>query len=125
MKCMLKLPKNESGIIRILPVLLIVAAGGIIAFLLLSSTAPFRGFFNILFPKPPTRADMPLSFPMPSDKTGLNVVGNQIRNSQNQAIYLVGVNRYGTGSSCTLNPPSVFYGPSDLASVQAIARWHA
>lgn len=48
---------NQSGVISIIPLLILVAAIGIIVFLLVSSTAPFNnGLFSILFPKPSSHA---------------------------------------------------------------------
>src|SRR5258708_35744122 len=47
---------SQSGIIRILPLLLIIASVGIISFLLISSTAPSTGLFGLLNPKPASRA---------------------------------------------------------------------
>ncbi len=47
---------NQKGIIHTLPLLIIVAAVGIISFLLLSSTVPLAGLFGILNPKPASRA---------------------------------------------------------------------
>src|SRR4051794_35202035 len=50
---------NQLGSLHILPLLLLVAAVGIISFLLVSSTAPFRGgLFGILNPKPNSNAQM-------------------------------------------------------------------
>src|SRR6266850_2035061 len=46
---------DQKGVIRILPILLI-ATVGVIAFLLISSTVPFKGPFSFLFPKSPSRA---------------------------------------------------------------------
>ena len=47
---------NQSGIIHTLPLLVIIAAVGIISFLLISSTAPIGGLFGILNPKTQSRA---------------------------------------------------------------------
>lgn len=54
----MKLPKiNETGVAQTLPLLLIVAAVGLISYLLISSTAPFSaGLFSILNPKPSSQA---------------------------------------------------------------------
>src|SRR5579859_6387135 len=55
--------------------------------------------------------------------TGLHVAGNQVVNGAGQAVRLLGVNRSGTEYACIQNN-GVFDGPSDAASVQAIAAWH-
>ncbi len=48
---MLKLPLSDKGVMRILSLLIVVTAIGIISFLLISSTGPFSGIFNKLFSK--------------------------------------------------------------------------
>lgn len=53
----------------------------------------------------------------------LHVVGNDIVDGAGQVIVLHGVNRSGTEYQCTQSP-FIFDGPSDAASVQAIAAWH-
>src|SRR5438105_827254 len=47
---------SQQGIIRTLPLLIVIAAVGIISFLLISSTAPTGGLFNTLNPKPASNA---------------------------------------------------------------------
>src|SRR5437868_7857461 len=47
---------NQTGVIQTLPLLIIIAAVGIISFLLVSSTAPLNGLFGTTNPKPPSRA---------------------------------------------------------------------
>jgi endoglucanase len=54
---------------------------------------------------------------------GLWVRGNQLMAGQ-ASIQLAGVNRSGTEYSC-IQGKGIFDGPSDAASVQAIASWHA
>jgi len=58
---------NELGVVHTLPLLLIVAAVGVISFLLISSSAPFKGgLFGNLFPKQPSQAALsaiPSPFP--------------------------------------------------------------
>jgi endoglucanase len=56
--------------------------------------------------------------------TGLHVVGQQLLDSANRPIILRGVNRSGTEYAC-IQGWGFFDGPSDLASVQAIASWGA
>src|SRR5919198_422419 len=56
---------------------------------------------------------------------GLHVVGNQLVNDANQPVRLLGVNRSGPEYACVgttgTNGWGFFDGPSDAASVQAIA----
>ena len=47
---------NQKGIIHTLPLLIIIAAVGIISFLLISSTIPLNGLFGALNPKPASKA---------------------------------------------------------------------
>lgn len=54
--------------------------------------------------------------------TGLHVSGNQILNGNGQVIRLLGVNRSGTEYMCT-SGSSIFDGPNDATSVQAITSW--
>jgi hypothetical protein len=55
--------------------------------------------------------------------SGLHVAGNQIENGSGQVVRLLGVDRSGSEYAC-IQGWSVFDGPSDAASVQAIASWH-
>ncbi len=55
--------------------------------------------------------------------TGLHVVGGAIQNDSGQTITLHGVNRAGTEYMC-VQSGNIFDGPSDAASIQAIAAWH-
>ena len=55
--------------------------------------------------------------------SGLHVVGNKLANSAGQTVVLHGVNRSGTEYAC-VQDWDIFNGPSDAASVQAIAAWH-
>jgi hypothetical protein len=55
--------------------------------------------------------------------TGLHVQGNTIVNSAGQTVRLLGVDRSGTEYAC-VQGWGFFDGPSDLASVQAMASWH-
>jgi endoglucanase len=56
--------------------------------------------------------------------TGLHVVGQQLLDGANRPVTLRGVNRSGTEYAC-IQGWGFFDGPSDLASVQAIAAWGA
>ena len=55
--------------------------------------------------------------------TGLHIQGNQLRDASNNPVKFVGVNRSGSEYSCSQGA-GMFDGPSDLASVQAMASWH-
>jgi endoglucanase len=68
-----------------------------------------------LFPRVPTHAAVAI--------TGLHVQGNAIVNSSGQTIRLLGVDRSGTEYAC-IQGWGFLDGPSDLASVQAMATWH-
>ncbi|GCE23368.1 cellulase family glycosylhydrolase [Dictyobacter kobayashii] len=57
------------------------------------------------------------------DIFNLHVQGNQLVNAQGQSLRLLGVNRSGTEYKC-INNAGIFDGPSDAASVDAIASWH-
>ena len=59
--------------------------------------------------------DVPLS---------LHVAGNRLVNGVGRPVRLLGVNRSGTESAC-IRGAGVLDGPSDEASVHAIASWHA
>src|SRR4051812_9677499 len=59
-----------------------------------------------------------------SAPTGLHVVGNQLLDGDNRPVILRGVNRSGTEYAC-IQGWGFFDGPSDLASMQAIAAWGA
>lgn len=54
---------------------------------------------------------------------GLRVVGNSIEDAEGHAVMFRGVNRSGTEYRCVQNL-GIFDGPSDEASVQALARWN-
>ncbi len=56
--------------------------------------------------------------------SGLHVVGNRVVNGSGQTVTLRGVNRSGTEYAC-VQGWGFFDGPSDSASVQAIASWKA
>src|SRR5258708_3846974 len=47
---------NQNGVVRIIPLLIILATLGVISFLLISSIAPFTNWLNELFPKQPSHA---------------------------------------------------------------------
>ena len=54
----------------------------------------------------------------------VHVVGNELVNASNQPIRLVGMDRSGTEYAC-VQGWGIFDGPSDAASVAAMASWHA
>jgi hypothetical protein len=56
--------------------------------------------------------------------SGLHVSGSQLLNGSGQPLVLHGVDRSGTEYAC-IQGWGIFDGPSDSASVQAIAAWHA
>lgn len=56
--------------------------------------------------------------------SGLHVSGNRLLDVQGQPILLHGVDRSGTEYAC-IQGRGIFDGPSDAASVRAIASWHA
>jgi endoglucanase len=62
--------------------------------------------------------------PPPPGFTGLHVSGNQLLNASNQAVHLHGVNRSGLEYAC-IQGWGIFDGPSDDASITAIASWHS
>ncbi len=55
---------------------------------------------------------------------GLHAVGNQLHDGAGRPIRLLGINRAGTEYAC-IQGWNIFDGPSDAASVQAIAAWKA
>ena len=55
--------------------------------------------------------------------SGLHVSGNRLRDGAGHAVTLRGVNRSGTEYAC-IQGWGTFDGPSDAASVRAIAAWH-
>jgi hypothetical protein len=56
--------------------------------------------------------------------TGLHVAGNRLVDGSGRVVQLRGVNRSGTEYAC-IQGWGIFDGPSDAASVAAIAGWHA
>jgi hypothetical protein len=55
--------------------------------------------------------------------SGLHVSGNQLVAGSGQAVHLAGVNRSGTEYAC-IQGWGIFDGPSNAASIQAMASWH-
>ena len=55
--------------------------------------------------------------------TGLHVSGNHLLNGDNLVVQLLGVNRSGAEYMC-VGGYGIFDGPSDAASVDAMASWH-
>jgi endoglucanase len=64
-------------------------------------------------------ADRPIATPL----RGLRVLGNRLVDRAGQPVTLQGVNRSGTENAC-IRGFGIFFGPSDAASVRAIASWH-
>jgi hypothetical protein len=56
--------------------------------------------------------------------SGLHVAGNRLLDGRGRAVHLHGVNRSGTEYAC-IQGWGIFDGPSNAASVAAIASWHA
>src|SRR3954462_9753187 len=54
---------------------------------------------------------------------GISVAGNHLVDANGNTVVLHGVNRSGTEDGC-VQGWGIFDGPSDTASVQAIASWH-
>ena len=59
----------------------------------------------------------------PSARKGLHVVGNKLLDAKGRRVHIRGVNRSGTEYGC-IQGWGIFDGPSDEASVKAIAAWH-
>jgi len=87
---------------------------------------------------PPDATPLPHAAPTPvpvpaasSAGLSLRVVGNHLVDASSKTVRLLGVNRSGQEFKCIQqgSPGSlgwgIFDGPTDLASVQAIASWHA
>jgi hypothetical protein len=66
----------------------------------------------------PSEQQLPANYPR-----GLHAAGNSIEDSEGNRITLRGVNRSGTEYKCT-DGSGIFEGPSDEASVRAIASWN-
>jgi endoglucanase len=62
--------------------------------------------------------------PAASYPTGLHVAGNQIVDGDGNVVVLHGANRSGSEYMCVHSGGSIFDGPSDEASVAAMASWH-
>jgi hypothetical protein len=60
----------------------------------------------------------------PPTGSGLHVVGNQLLDASGNVVRLHGVNRSGTEYAC-VQGWGIFDGPTDAASIAAIASWHA
>jgi len=73
---------------------------------------------------PPPPPGPPGPPPPPPSFTGLHVSGNSLLNGANQQVHLHGVNRSGTEYAC-IQGWGIFDGPSDDASIAAIASWHS
>jgi endoglucanase len=71
----------------------------------------------------PAREAPLITRPASGSLTGIRVSGNQLVDGDGNPIHLQGVNRSGTEYAC-VQGWGIFDGPSDAASVQAIASWH-
>ncbi len=65
-----------------------------------------------------------LTLPASASGLSLSVSGNRLIGGNGQPIQLVGVNRSGPEYAC-IQGWGIFDGPSDAASVQAMAAWHS
>ena len=83
--------------------------------LLITIALTLVSFITVFRSSTPARAAVSIS--------GLHVSGNQLMNGSNQALRLFGVNRSGTEYMCTTGS-SIFDGPNDSTSVNAIASWN-
>ena len=75
-------------------------------------------------PPPPPGPPGPPPPPPPPSFSGLHVSGNNLLNGANQQVHLHGVNRSGMEYAC-IQGWGIFDGPSDDASIAAIASWHS
>jgi endoglucanase len=75
-------------------------------------------FWTITVPNPDG------TLPPPAGLSPLHVAGNALVDASGSPVQLRGVNRSGTEYAC-IQGWGIFDGPSDLASVQAIASWRA
>jgi hypothetical protein len=87
------------------------------------TATPTNSPTTVLPSQTPTATATPTGGPPPSI-VGLHVSGNQLLDASNQPVVLHGVDRSGTEYAC-VQGWGIFDGPSDAASVRAIASWHA
>jgi hypothetical protein len=80
-----------------------------------SASASSSATTTVTAPPPPP--------PPPPPPTGLHVSGNQLLDGSGNVVHLHGVNRSGTEYAC-IQGWGIFDGPSDAASIQAMAAWH-
>ena len=90
----------------------------------LLARAVISALIIVLLPVLLGAGQVPAVLAAPDAPTGLHVVGRQLLDSANRPVVLRGVNRSGTEYAC-IQGWGFFDGPSDLASVQAIASWRA
>src|SRR5438270_12329517 len=64
-----------------------------------------------------------LTAPAAAHAQGLHVSGNRLLDARNDRLVLNGVNRSGTEYAC-IQGWGIFDGPSDAASVEAMASWN-
>ncbi len=81
------------------------------------------GIAALVWTMSPRPSSAPVAAQTPSSLSGLHVAGNTLLNGAGQVVRLHGVNRSGTEYAC-IQGWGIFDGPSDAASVQAIASWH-
>ena len=79
---------NQSGLIHTLPLLVIIAAVGIISFLLISSTLPINGLFGLLNPKPQSHAVATLTVTgVAADHSAAKIYFNPVPGAKDYRIY--------------------------------------
>src|SRR6266581_3140616 len=93
--------------------LMVVVAFFIVLDLLLNLSAPSAPKVGGITPTPSTS---------PALAPQLHVAGNQILDSNNTPVRLLGVNRSGTEYQCLHS--GIFDGPSDETSILAMLSWH-
>ncbi len=79
---------NQSGVVHTLPLLIIVAAVGIISFLLISSTLPINGLFGSINPKPKSHAASSAAITTPLKVSTIN--SHYFVDGNGKAVYLSG-----------------------------------
>src|SRR5574340_578205 len=102
----------------LIPILLALAC------LALLTTVIFRGSDFLLYPPSPTRTPVIQVTGTVSPRQHapqLHVRGNQLFDSNNRVVRLIRVNRSGTAYRCLRY--SIFDGPGDQASINAMLRW--
>src|SRR5438874_11536095 len=111
------LVKKEKKFSRTITVsaFMVIVAFFIVLKLLLNSPSQSTARFGSITPTP-----APVTSLTPARQ--LHVTGNQILDSNNMPVRLLGVNRSGTEYQCLHS--GIFDGPSDETSILAMLNWH-